>query len=1471
MKRWDGIVKKAKRLIRKLRRKEKQQNLKTKNTPKFLHPSPPSTQSESLTHNSQNSVSQSFSQLLNVTKNEQQTQPIKKQKKYGMVDAINISDITNKPKNSKQLTPGNTSIHYLNPATTQTLTTTINYEIGIKSPLLENGKKNITIQREMEPTPFYGDLYPFDLFLTNRNTQTISESQFILSKFIIFLQYITQIFLLPDCSNPSDTSPSDNNNISNSHIFLSLFSDSITAALLQNSLLSPIPFPFPQLSPPKFHTTSEFNRLSALESIWSSAITYGLPNIHVEYGKDLAAFQYGAHPHPATSKEKQTNPYHQDSFVPTWNELLSRQQRQNSLLSDQVDVDSPLLLIQRPQQLPHSNATVLSEGWNPHVIAFLPGSLISPIGVINGITAPWAYFGTHMVSFPWHIEDDLLYSMSTNITSAPKVWYGISSSQADYFEELFSRFTALGRASLHSLSNILTPQLLAAFGIRTTRLVQEPGHIILTMSRGYHSGFSAGFSCAEAVNLAVTPWLPFGRFASMKYRYEANRESIFAIEMLIIRAVLTESHFHDYDILFNSLQEIIQDQQEIIAILFSHEYFLGISPTFQRLNNNNNNNNNNNLTGRHRTEKYTYDIRDLKHNNQYKPLTVPSRHLYDGQIASLFKQKKEEILSKRDGRRNKRQFSRIPLRDHYHHHGIAFETYSSDMELSLRPYHTINHDLIPLRIQPHQIVQISEETQPIFIPLEKISQDSGFEDLFQSDDQIGHLDPVDDDIHSILSNVELCPRGVESKIVYLTLGEFVIDKYNEFVQIYKNEYLFHLVKWMIYNNNSQGAVLNIDDGEIDIDGKKSRSIKRFSDTSLQNNIGDDDNNNNNNNNTRDMVDPDGEEKTTKSGSKNTKSRTGNKKSNLTLGKHPYISMDFASLQTNTARAKEDLAHLVELSQPLPQHSFGFYTTLNLVKKHKHIFPTSVLYPELLSELFFSRDQNSQQDNISTRILGDNDNSDIQDAQPLMFPSESWRFEPISPDFPDLLVKYQEITDLLSYSSIQFTLYPGVKCPIMATSDVPDVNNHSHRQETQIKPGLDHQQENKSPKLSKHHSPNFPEYPQLQISLDELQSWVTTNGIELPPHITVIDIHKAVLLTAAHPRLIFSNKTTPYASKTTVPYKRVSDLLISQNRNYRDDDNDDNDDNNHNNDTHQLLQRIDLVEKRVHSYTICYTPPVRVKLLNYHPLMVYLKNCIVTSQVPNSAHLNSITPLDSDIWVPECHICHQFCYNGFVFCGDQLIDQGVSIDTFTDLWTMQPHSFKTQLARIIVTCPYHSTTDTVCSCSTHVDQTFLRQVSYGNAGRNNNNCRDHNSKKSPKQPAKNAKNGKISPNSLPNCHERVIHLPVPIIDPDIEPTLEQKSQLRSIINGLNEPDIELPDQAVEFIDGIVNGEFDYSRGLPLLNHLVHEKTVYHACQNKYYVYRFDVEDLLLIKSFAFGDDEINDGEYEIDSDEGDYDE
>lgn len=82
----------------------------------------------------------------------------------------------------------------------------------------------------------------------------------------------------------------------------------------------------------------------------------------------------------------------------------------------------------------------------------------------------------------------------------------------------------------------LSPSLLRLEGVPIYRCVQNPGEFVLTFPRAYHSGFSCGFNCAEAVNVAPLDWLLYGQHAVELLREQRRSVSISHDKLLLAAA-----------------------------------------------------------------------------------------------------------------------------------------------------------------------------------------------------------------------------------------------------------------------------------------------------------------------------------------------------------------------------------------------------------------------------------------------------------------------------------------------------------------------------------------------------------------------------------------------------------------------------------------------------------------------------------------------------------------------------------------------------------------------------------------------------------------------------------------------------------------------------------------------------------------------------------------------------------------------
>ncbi|XP_074564262.1 lysine-specific demethylase JMJ703-like isoform X2 [Curcuma longa] len=183
----------------------------------------------------------------------------------------------------------------------------------------------------------------------------------------------------------------------------------------------------------------------------------------------------------------------------------------------------------------------VNSGWNLNNLARLPGSVLSfESKNVPGIIVPLLYVGMCFSSFCWHIEDHHLYSLKYLHLGAPKIWYGVPAKDASKLEDAMKKHLPYPLDEkldlLHSRVTNLSPSLLRLEGVPIYRCVQNPGEFVLTFPRAYHSGFSCGFNCAEAVNVAPLDWLLYGQHAVELLREQRRSVSISHDKLLLAAA-----------------------------------------------------------------------------------------------------------------------------------------------------------------------------------------------------------------------------------------------------------------------------------------------------------------------------------------------------------------------------------------------------------------------------------------------------------------------------------------------------------------------------------------------------------------------------------------------------------------------------------------------------------------------------------------------------------------------------------------------------------------------------------------------------------------------------------------------------------------------------------------------------------------------------------------------------------------------
>ncbi|KAL6974906.1 hypothetical protein U1Q18_044432 [Sarracenia purpurea var. burkii] len=111
---------------------------------------------------------------------------------------------------------------------------------------------------------------------------------------------------------------------------------------------------------------------------------------------------------------------------------------------------------------------------------------------------------------------------------AAKTWYGVPGHSALDFEKVVRDhvyscdiLSADGEDGAFDVllgkTTLFPPNILLEHDVPVYKAVQKPGEFIVTFPRAYHSGFSHGFNCGEAVNFAIGDWFPLGLIASRRY------------------------------------------------------------------------------------------------------------------------------------------------------------------------------------------------------------------------------------------------------------------------------------------------------------------------------------------------------------------------------------------------------------------------------------------------------------------------------------------------------------------------------------------------------------------------------------------------------------------------------------------------------------------------------------------------------------------------------------------------------------------------------------------------------------------------------------------------------------------------------------------------------------------------------------------------------------------------------------------
>lgn len=165
-----------------------------------------------------------------------------------------------------------------------------------------------------------------------------------------------------------------------------------------------------------------------------------------------------------------------------------------------------------------------NTAWNMRIASRSHGSLLRYMpDEVPGVTSPMVYIAMLFSWFAWHVEDHDLHSLNYLHMGASKTWYAVPGDAAPAFEEVIRRdgyggqvnpIVALGM--LAEKTTVMSPEVLMAAGVPCCRLVQNAGEFVVTFPRAYHLGFSHGFNCGEAANLATPEWLKMAKEAAVR-------------------------------------------------------------------------------------------------------------------------------------------------------------------------------------------------------------------------------------------------------------------------------------------------------------------------------------------------------------------------------------------------------------------------------------------------------------------------------------------------------------------------------------------------------------------------------------------------------------------------------------------------------------------------------------------------------------------------------------------------------------------------------------------------------------------------------------------------------------------------------------------------------------------------------------------------------------------------------------------
>ncbi|CAN6464389.1 unnamed protein product [Victoria cruziana] len=249
------------------------------------------------------------------------------------------------------------------------------------------------------------------------------------------------------------------------------------------------------------------------KSVWQSGETYTLRQFEAK----AKQFSKARLPHPPSGKAGPKN-------GPLAVESLFWKATADKPFSVEYANDLPGSAFPEPGAAGMQDEAVGRSAWNMRAVSRSRGSLLRFMPEeIPGVTSPMVYIAMLFSWFAWHVEDHDLHSLNYLHLGAPKTWYGVPREAAFAFEDVIRVHGYGGElnplvafATLGEKTTVMSPEVLVAAGVPCCRLVQNAGEFVVTFPRAYHSGFSHGFNCGEAANIATPEWLTVAKEAAIR-------------------------------------------------------------------------------------------------------------------------------------------------------------------------------------------------------------------------------------------------------------------------------------------------------------------------------------------------------------------------------------------------------------------------------------------------------------------------------------------------------------------------------------------------------------------------------------------------------------------------------------------------------------------------------------------------------------------------------------------------------------------------------------------------------------------------------------------------------------------------------------------------------------------------------------------------------------------------------------------